>query len=34
LMNKINAGFIDIRTNKPYLPELIKFFKIRGRKRR
>jgi uncharacterized protein (DUF58 family) len=34
LMNKINAGFIDIRTDKPYLPELIKFFKIRGKKRR
>lgn len=34
LMGKINAGFIDIRTDKPFLPELVKFFKIRGRKRR
>lgn len=34
LMSKINAGFIDIRTDKPYMAEIIKFFKIRGRKRR
>jgi uncharacterized protein (DUF58 family) len=34
LMNKINAGFIDIRTDKPYMPELVRFFKLRGKKRR
>jgi len=34
LMGKINAGFIDIRTDSPYLKEIIKFFKIRGKKRR
>ncbi len=34
LMAKINAGFIDIRTDKPYLLEIVKFFKIRGKKRR
>lgn len=32
LMGKINAGFIDIRTNKPYIREILKFFKIRATK--
>lgn len=34
LMNKLGVGFIDIRTNKPFLPEIRKFFKLRGRNRR
>lgn len=34
LMNKIGAGFIDLRTNQPYLPAIKKFFKIRGKQRR
>lgn len=34
LMGKINAGFIDIRTDRPYLHEIMKFFKIRGNKRK
>lgn len=29
LMGKIGAGFIDIRTDQPYLAELRKFFKLR-----
>jgi uncharacterized protein (DUF58 family) len=31
LMKKTGSGFIDIRTNRPYLPELKKFFKLRKR---
>jgi len=31
LMQKIGAGFIDIRTNLPYLPPIQKFFQLRGR---
>ena len=34
LMGKINAGFIDIRTDRPYLHQIMKFFKIRGNKRK
>ncbi len=34
LMQKIGAGYIDIRTDKPYLNEIRKFFTARGRKRR
>jgi uncharacterized protein (DUF58 family) len=34
LMQKIGAGFIDIRTDKPYLNEIRKFFSARGRTRR
>ena len=34
LMNKIGAGFIDLRTNQPYMPAIKKFFKIRGKQRR
>lgn len=34
LMNKIGAGFIDLRTDKPYIPAMKKFFKIRGKQRR
>lgn len=33
LMGRINAGFIDIRAGSPYLKEIIKFFKLRGKKR-
>jgi uncharacterized protein (DUF58 family) len=29
LMVKVGAGFIDIRTDEPYLPQLKKFFKLR-----
>lgn len=34
LMAKIGAGFIDIRTNEPYLGPIRKFFKMRGNARR
>lgn len=34
LMNKIGAGFIDLRTNQPYIPAMKKFFKNRGKQRR
>ncbi len=34
LMAKINAGYIAIRTDEPYLMPIRKFFKMRGRKRR
>jgi uncharacterized protein (DUF58 family) len=30
LMQKIGAGFIDIRTDQPYMPALHKFFQLRG----
>lgn len=33
-MRKIGAGFIDIRTDKPYMPPLQKFFQFRGRRQR
>lgn len=34
LMNKLNAGFIEVRTDKPYMLPLRKFFKLRERGRR
>lgn len=34
LMNKIGAGYIEIRTDQPYMHALKKFFKIREKKRR
>jgi uncharacterized protein (DUF58 family) len=34
LMQKIGAGFIDIRTDKPYLPVLQQYFLARGQQRR
>lgn len=34
LMNKIGAGFIEIHTDRPYIQELKKFFKTRGKERR
>jgi uncharacterized protein (DUF58 family) len=33
LMNHLGASFIPIYTDRPYLPELKKFFKIRGKRR-
>ncbi len=33
-LQKIGAGFIDIRTNQPYLPVLQKFFHARGQQRK
>lgn len=33
LMQKIGAGFIDIKTNQPYMPVLHKFFQLRGTQR-
>lgn len=34
MMAKIHAGCINIYTDRPYIKEILKFFKIRGRKRR
>lgn len=34
LLTKSGAGFVEIRTDQPYLPALRKFFRIRARKRR
>lgn len=34
LLIKSGAGFVEIRTDQPYLPALRKFFKIRARKQR
>jgi uncharacterized protein (DUF58 family) len=34
LMQKIGAGFIDIRTNQPYMPPIQKFFQLRGTRKR
>lgn len=33
LMQKVGADFIDIRTDRPYLPEMRKFFKLREKRR-
>jgi len=33
IVNGAGAGFIDIRTDKPYIPEIKKFFKLRGKNR-
>lgn len=32
-MDRLGGGFIDIRTDKPYIPSLQKFFKIRQKRR-
>jgi uncharacterized protein (DUF58 family) len=34
LMKKVGAGFIDVRTDQPYIRPIRKFFKIRSKKRR